>query len=113
MAENLDFEEIDQQEFLPDADDEDHKMQIESLGDTHPNNQEFANKKKAKSAFSMFVHDLKLDAAFKAQLGPHSRNFLLEASKKWNELEPDKKQLYQEQAQKYKEQFQQYMQSKQ
>ena len=38
MAENLDFEEIDQQEFLPDADDEDHKMQTEPIGDTHPNN---------------------------------------------------------------------------
>ena len=48
---------------------------------------------------------LKGDEEFKKQLGPNARNFLMEASKKWNSLTAEEKAKYQDMAQVYKEQL--------
>lgn len=61
--------------------------------------------KKASSAFQLFIGDLKHDKSFKEQLGANSRMFLQEASKKWNSLEPEHKQVYIDRSQLQKEQY--------
>eukprot|EP00347_Sterkiella_histriomuscorum_P013636 403363961 len=120
MADNLDFQEIEDDEFHPDEyidanqnqdqslitkSDTDQKLHTEgvpkSSGVYQQQNQQL---KKPATAFQLYIGDLKNDLSFKESLGANHKGFLQEASMRWNVLDAQTKNSFNERAQKLREQ---------
>ncbi|CDW91478.1 dna polymerase epsilon [Stylonychia lemnae] len=110
MAENLDFQEIedDFDKEKVDIDLNNGNDHENNINDTKSRGITGGQPKKPSSGFQLFIASLKSDTSFKESLGPNSRQFLQEASKRWNEIDLELKQTYLDRAQQQKEQYQQW-----